>query len=86
MGGCCSLAKNSFRETKDSWVGSSEALPQSLSLVNTGHAKQQLEGALGIRVWPENNSLIFTVNKGPFSRTETPSRNLSFIRDFSCLF
>ena len=72
-----SLAKNSFGETKDSWVGNSKALPWRLSFVNTGHAKQQLEGALGIRVWPENNSLFFTINTGPFSRTEMYSRNLS---------
>lgn len=64
-----SLAKNSFGEMKDSWVGNSEALPWTLSLVNTGHAKQQLEGALGICVWPEHNPLSFIINKGPFSRT-----------------
>ena len=54
-----SLAKSSLGETKDSWVGNSKALPRRLSFVNSGHAKQQLEGALGIWVWPDNNSLLF---------------------------
>lgn len=62
-----SLAKKGFGEIKDSWVGNSKALPWRLSFVNTSHAKQQLEGALGIPFRRENNSLLFTINNGPFS-------------------
>ena len=54
-----SLAKSSLGETKDSWVRNSKVLPQRLSFGNSGHAKQQLEGALGIWVWPDNSSFFF---------------------------
>lgn len=33
------LVKNSFREIKDSWVGSSEAFLQSFLFVNIGYVK-----------------------------------------------
>lgn len=59
-------------------VGNSKALPWTFSLVNTGHAKQQLEGGLGICVWPEHSSLTYTINKGPFSRTEMHSQEFVF--------
>ena len=54
-----SLAKSSLGETKDSLVRNSKVLPQRLSFGNSGHAKQQLEGALGTWVWPDNSSLFF---------------------------
>lgn len=71
-GAAASLAKKNFGEMEDSWVGNSKVLPWTFSLVNTGHAKQQLEGGLGICVWPEPSS--FTINKGSFSRTEMHSQ------------
>lgn len=78
-----SLAKKGFGEIKDSWVANSKALPWRLSFVNTSHAKQQLEGALGIPFCRENNSLFFTINNGPFSGTELYSWNLSSVSLFS---
>lgn len=78
-----SLAKSSLGETKDTWVRNSKALPRRLSFGYSGHAKQQLEGALGIWVWPDNSSLLLlffsTIDGGPFSRTEMYSQSLSTV-------
>ena len=77
-----SLAKSSLGETKDTWVRNSKALPWRLSFGYSGHAKQQLEGALGIWVWPDNSSLLLffsTIDGGLFSRTEMYSQSLSTV-------